>query len=141
MWTFPGKLKRELIVTGHLHDGVILLLRPECFLVFLLYTNFVIPVWFRTKTLIYTRKQRSWRILFVVVKWSHRDEWPIGISFCLFFTFRLSDRSLKSWLNYLIKEGILCLRLFKHCWEPSKMYKIPLLKKGATLAFKIFIVI
>ena len=33
-------------VIGHLHNGVILLLRPESFSFFLSYLNFVIPVRF-----------------------------------------------------------------------------------------------
>ena len=35
------------ILIGHLHDGVILLLRPESFSFFLSYLNFVIPVRFK----------------------------------------------------------------------------------------------
>ena len=34
----------KLLRIGHLHDGVILLLRPESFPFFLSYLNFVIPV-------------------------------------------------------------------------------------------------
>ena len=36
----------DLIRVGHLHDGVTLLLRPEYFLFFLSYLNFVIRVRF-----------------------------------------------------------------------------------------------
>ena len=36
-----------LLVLGHLHDGVILLQRPESFSFFLSYLNFVIPVRFK----------------------------------------------------------------------------------------------
>ena len=44
-------------IIGHLHDGVILLLRPESFSFFFSYLNLVIPARFMTKAVICTRKQ------------------------------------------------------------------------------------
>ena len=42
-----GFMPRKVLSIGHLHDGVILLLRLESFSFFLSYLNFVIPVWFK----------------------------------------------------------------------------------------------
>ena len=39
----PRRMKLEYLELGHLHDGVILLLRPESLSFFLLYLNLVIP--------------------------------------------------------------------------------------------------
>ena len=57
---------------GHLHDGVILLPRPECFVKMLSYPNLSPPLW---------RKRSNWKIsltieatdsiLVLVVKWRH----------------------------------------------------------------------
>ena len=78
-WPIASKSTHEWPRIGHLHDGVILLLRPESFSFFLSYPS---EVWI-TKALISTRKQNPWRILVVDVKlWpittgDHEDlEWP-----------------------------------------------------------------
>ena len=44
---YKGFMRRKALPIVHLHDGVILLLRPESFLFFLSYLNFVIPVRFK----------------------------------------------------------------------------------------------
>ena len=46
-WLGLGARIRVVIVIGHLHDGVILLLRPEFFWVFFSYLNLVAPVRFK----------------------------------------------------------------------------------------------
>ena len=43
---YKGFMRRKALPIGHLHDGVILPLRPESFSFFLSYLNFVIPVRF-----------------------------------------------------------------------------------------------
>ena len=43
----PRRVKLEYFQLGHLHDGVILLLRPESLSFFLLYLNLVIPARFK----------------------------------------------------------------------------------------------
>ena len=68
---------------GHLHDGVILLVRPECFSFFLSYLNFGNPgeVWI-TKALICTRKQNpeGFCNLVILVKWCHRANSLLNLS-------------------------------------------------------------
>ena len=68
---------------GHLHDGVILLLRPESFSLFLSYLNFGNPgeVWI-TKALICTRKQNpeGFCNLVILVKWCHRANGLLNLS-------------------------------------------------------------
>ena len=43
----PRRMKLEYLEWGHLHNGVILLLRPESLSFFLLYLNLVIPARFK----------------------------------------------------------------------------------------------
>ena len=43
----PRSMKLEYLELGHLHNGVILLLRPESLSFFLLYLNLVIPARFK----------------------------------------------------------------------------------------------
>ena len=68
---------------GRLHDGVILLVRPESFSFFLSYLNFGNPgeVWI-TKALICTRKQNpeGFCNLVILVKWCHRANGLLNLS-------------------------------------------------------------
>ena len=61
-----------VLLIGHLHKDVILLLRPESFSFFLSYLHLVIPWGLNNKSAKSHKKAKPWRMLIVVAKW------PIG---------------------------------------------------------------
>ena len=71
--SFAWQNNRYLTLTKHhLHDGIILLIRPQSFTFFLSHLNFPIPARLNNKSLNVQKIGKPWRILVVVVKWRHR---------------------------------------------------------------------
>ena len=66
--TFMEQYVLSILAIGHLHDGVILLLRPESFSFFLSYLNLVIPVRVKQQKSQFAQESKTSRILVVVVK-------------------------------------------------------------------------
>ena len=65
---------------GHLHDGVILLLRPESFSFFLSYSNLVIPARFQWRKPKFAQESKPLKDSGRSSKMTSSCKWPIGLS-------------------------------------------------------------
>ena len=81
---------------GHLHDGVILLLWPECFSFFLSYLNFVIPVMCTKQKPLFAQESKTLKDSGRSSKMMSSCKWPI-IGWCWVSYQKLGRTGRVSW--------------------------------------------
>ena len=91
---------RGKLIKGHLHDGVILLLRPESFSLFFSYLNLVILERFKCRNL--HRKGKPLRILVAVV-----NDVIVQMAYQMYF--------IRTKMKYLIQQSACKLPFFFGC--------------------------